>query len=92
MLVMPSSSTTSFIAPLTSSMRKLPIRKYLVQHSTRHFLAYFILYVNYKVYNILTNTTLKFILVSTDLDVRETKVRNVSSFSSAQILLNFTLN
>ena len=31
-------------------------------------------------FNYLTNTTLKFILVSTDLDVRETKVRNVQLF------------
>ncbi|MBA0845081.1 hypothetical protein Goarm_022124 [Gossypium armourianum] len=33
---------------------------------------------NYKVYGYLTNTKVKFILVTTDLDVRDADVRNVS--------------
>ncbi|KAF3497653.1 hypothetical protein DY000_02057318, partial [Brassica cretica] len=32
--------------------------------------------LNYKVYGYLTNTKVKFILVTTDLDVRDTDVRN----------------
>ncbi|PON45073.1 Trafficking protein particle complex subunit [Parasponia andersonii] len=34
---------------------------------------------NYKVYGYLTNTKVKFILVTTDLDCRDADVRNVSS-------------
>ncbi|CAN0878823.1 Trafficking protein particle complex subunit 2-like protein [Linum grandiflorum] len=34
---------------------------------------------NYKVYGYLTNTKVKFILVTTDLDVRDVDVRNVSA-------------
>ncbi|KAL0651087.1 hypothetical protein Bca4012_093778 [Brassica carinata] len=46
-------------------------------------------------YNYLTNTTLKFILVSTDLDVRETKVRNALSMSikkKAEVLKVLSMN
>ncbi|KAL8240290.1 hypothetical protein R6Q59_013645 [Mikania micrantha] len=35
---------------------------------------------NYKVYGYLTNTKVKFILVTTDLDVRDADVRNISFF------------
>ncbi|KAA8535975.1 hypothetical protein F0562_028453 [Nyssa sinensis] len=42
----------------------------------RHFLVCFTQPENYKVYGYLTNTKVKFILVTTDLDVRDADVRN----------------
>ncbi|PWA83955.1 hypothetical protein CTI12_AA161890 [Artemisia annua] len=40
---------------------------------------------NYKVYGYLTNTKVKFILVTTDLDVRDADVRNVSTYSTQEL-------
>ncbi|CAN1192531.1 Trafficking protein particle complex subunit 2-like protein [Linum perenne] len=44
---------------------------------------------NYKVYGYLTNTKVKFILVTTDLDVRDVDVRNVSVVADWRIWVNF---
>ncbi|XP_075672431.1 uncharacterized protein LOC142641982 isoform X2 [Castanea sativa] len=41
---------------------------------------------NYKVYGYLTNTKVKFILVTTDLDVRDADVRNPMNFCSNDAL------
>ncbi|XP_073039550.1 uncharacterized protein, partial [Primulina eburnea] len=41
---------------------------------------------NYKVYGYLTNTKVKFILVTTDLGVRDADVRNVSVACNAEII------
>ncbi|CAN7027612.1 unnamed protein product, partial [Brassica rapa subsp. trilocularis] len=45
--------------------------------------------LNYKVYGYLTNTKVKFIMVTTDLDVRDTDVRSVCFFYLPKLVHSF---